>query len=142
MIYAYRLKDAAEKTGKVFDGLTVRQTWQFSSDPKIAVLKKWSKVVVLEAQDIQAAKAEAAAYDKGAKPQEAPGTGDAETGIPEGTGVDPNDPLVKELAKKNLSELKEFAKANGFDEGEYSRLTRSKLIEYIVLGMAAKEDNA
>ena len=137
MVYAYRLKDRAEKTGRVVEGFTVRGTWQFTSDGKAAVLKKWEKVAVVEAGDIQAAKKAVDAYDKSAKPEP---EGESETGIPEGTAVNADDPLAKELAGKSLAELKEFAKANGFDEAEYSRLTRSKLIEYIVLGMGPKEN--
>jgi uncharacterized protein (DUF2147 family) len=133
MIYAYRLKNKAEKTGRVVEGFTIRQTWQFTSDDKAAVLKKWPTVAVIEAKDIKEAKAAVDEYEKSDKPD-----GEAETGIPDGTSVDPENPLVKELAGKNLSELKDFAKANGFEEAEYSRLTRSKLIEYIVLGMSSK----
>jgi len=141
MIYAYRLKNKAEKTGRVVEGFTVRETWQFTSDGKAAVLKKWKNVAVIEAQDIQTAKKDVDAYDKSDKPETA-AEGEAEIGIPEGTGIDANDPIAVELAEKSLAELKDYARANGFDEAEYSTLTRSKLIEYIVLGMNSKESNA
>jgi len=137
MIYAYRLKDKTGEAGKTFDGITVREAWQFTSDAKVAVLKKWEKVAVLEAENIQAAKKAAAEYDESAKPSSE--EKDDEYSLPDALqGL--NDPLANELAPKTLSEIKAFAKANGFDEAEYSKLAKSKLIEYVVLGMATREN--
>jgi hypothetical protein len=135
MVYAYRLKDQNSKeTGRVVEGFTIRHTWQFTSDPKAVILKKWPKVSVLEGKDITSLKKDVDAYDKGHK-DTAP---EVEAGS--GASLDLNDPLVKELEGKNLAELKDYAKAHGFDEAEYSKLTRSKLVEYIVLGMRDKEN--
>jgi hypothetical protein len=141
MIYAYRLKDRNSKeTGRVVEGFTVRHTWQFTSDPKAASLKNWGKVSVLEAKDITALKQDVDAFDKGLKDVPARVQPDAEVSDPQNTALDSGDPLVKELEGKSLTELKDFAKTHGFDEAEYSKLTRSKLVEYIVLGMRNKEN--
>jgi hypothetical protein len=146
MIYAYRLKDRDSKeTGRVVEGFTVRHTWQFTSDPKAASLKKWGKVSVLEAKDITTLKQDVDAFDKGQKDVPAEARPEAEVSVPQNTAFDNSaqdsgDPLVKDLEGKSLAELKDFARIHGFDEAEYSKLTRSKLVEYIVLGMRNKEN--
>jgi hypothetical protein len=147
MIYAYRLKERNSKeTGRVVEGFTIRHTWQFTSDPKAASLKKWAKVSVVEAEDITSVKKAVDVYDKGQKdatnnPQPESGDASAQSTAAEASMPDLNDPLARELEGKTLNELKDYAKAHGFDEAEYSKLTRSKLIEYIVLGMREKEND-
>jgi hypothetical protein len=138
MIYAYRLKDRNSKeAGRVVEGFTIRHTWQFTSDPKAVALRKWPKVSVVEAENITSAKKSVDACDK---EQKESGDASAQNTAAEASMLDLNDPLARELEGKTLNELKDYAKAHGFDEAEYSKLTRSKLIEYIVLGMREKEN--
>jgi len=133
MVYAYRLKSPKEGKGCAVEGIAVASEWKFTADPKIsAALRKWpDKVLVMEAGDIASLKANTQAFDKGE-----PDSGEE---IPAGIA---DSPLARELAGKTLAELKEFAKANGFDEAEYSRLTKTKLVEYIVLGMSARANGS
>jgi hypothetical protein len=146
MVYAYRLKDRDSKeTGRVVEGFTVRRTWQFTSDPKAAALKKWAKVLAVEAEDITSVKKAADTCDKEQKgmtggPQPESGNTSAQSIAAEASMPDLNDPLAGELEGKTLNDLKGYAKAHGFDEAEYSKLTRSKLVDYIVLGMREKEN--
>jgi hypothetical protein len=143
MVFAYRLKDKNSKEkGRSVEGFAIRHTWQFTSDQKVASLKKWNAVSVLEAKDIATLKKDVDAYDKGQKAEtKAEKSEDSPQGDDAGEGsVDSDDPLYADLKDKSLSELKEFAKARGFDEDEYSRLTRARLLEYIVLGMREKEN--
>jgi len=136
MIYGYKLKDGSEKDCMV-EGVVVKKTWQYSSDEKVASLSKWTdKVSVIRADNIQTAKEKAKKYDDGNASLRT--LEDVTEEIP--SSLNAEDPLVKELVAKSFSELKDFAKANGFDESEYSKLTRSKLIEYIALGMNDKEN--
>jgi hypothetical protein len=137
MIYAYRLKDGKSKKNCMVEGFTVKGTWQFVSDKKVSALKKWpEKVIVIEAEDIGTVKRKAEAYDKEEKTSESNGAGMPEA--PKSAPVNADTPLAKELSEMSLAELKDFAKANSFDEAEYSRLSKSKLLEYIVLGMGNK----
>lgn len=138
MIYAYRLKDRNSKEkGRVVEGFTVRHTWQFTSDTKAAVLKKWDAVLVFEAADITAVKKEIDAHDsEGDGGNAADGGNDGPSEADEPSGNVPAGPLEN----LSIAELKDYAKSHGFDEAEYSKLTRSKLIEYIMLGMRGKSD--
>jgi hypothetical protein len=144
MIYAYRLKDRNSKeAGRVVEGFTIRHTWQFISDPKAVALKKWPKVSVVEAEDIASAKKAVDVCDEKQKnitsdPQPESDDTSYQSAAAEVFVPDMNDPQAKELGGKTLNELKDYAKAHGFDEAEYSKLTRSKLVEYIVLGMREK----
>jgi len=145
MVYGYRLKDGTEKkTGKSFDGVIVKSDWQFTSDVKTAdLLKKWAeKVTVIEGENIQSVKAEAVNVD--AKPSERAespdGKKEEETeNITVGKESDDSS-LRKELSLKSFSSLKDFAKNNGFDETEYSQLSREELIEYILMGFNRNDD--
>jgi hypothetical protein len=142
MVYAYRLKDRNSKEqGRVIEGFAVRHTWQFTSDAKVAVLKKWDAVLLLEAGDITALKKEADARDKEAKEDAAGGSNTAHSEISGNSPAAQGSSQFADLESLPLAELKDYAKAHGFDEAEYSKLTRSKLVEYIVLGMRGK-DNA
>jgi len=138
MVYAYRLK-GRKKEGKgcSVESVAVAGEWKFTSDSKIsAALRKWpGKVLVLEAEDIASLKAKTQAYDSG----DTGSDGDPSKKIPSGIS---DSPLAKELEGKTLAELKEFAKEHGFDEAEYSRLTKTGLVEYIVLGMSARANGS
>jgi hypothetical protein len=143
MIYAYRLRDQkSDEKGRVVEGFTIRQTWQFTSDPKAASLERWKSVSVLKAQDISSAKKAVDVFDKEqeASVQTDQLESDSQPADLEDFAGLSADPLAKELEGKSLAELKEYAKFHGFDEAEYSKLTRSKMIEYIVLGMRNKEN--
>jgi hypothetical protein len=132
MVYAYRLRDRSSKEiGRVVEGFTVKHTWQFTSDAKAASLKKWKTVSILESNTLDSLKKEIDAYDKEQKKSEK-----ESQNLPGHS----EDPLVIELEEKSPAELKEYAASHGFDEAEYSKLTKSKLIEYIVLGMREKEN--
>jgi len=127
MVYAYRLKKT-DDAGRVVEGFSIRHTWQYSSNPKAEALSKWPMVAFLQASDIKALKAEIDKYEKGAK-ESKPGNGDSSPD----PALMPDANLSEKLNAMNLSELKQYAKENGFPESEYSTFTRSKLIEYLLL---------
>jgi hypothetical protein len=139
MIYAYRLKNLKpDEKGRVVEGFTIRHTWQFTSDPKASSLEKWESVLVLKAQDIASVKKAVDASEKERKSAVKAEQSGLDDDLQLGEIL--TDPSAKELEGKSLAELKEYAKSHGFDEAEYSKLTRSKMIEYIVLGMRNKEN--
>jgi hypothetical protein len=144
MIYAYRLKDQDPKEkGRVVEGFTVRYTWQFTSDPKAVSLKNWGKVSVLEAKDVLSLKKAVETYDREQKDTASKSrieTSASQSAVFGDAVSDSGVPLAKDLEGKSLGELKDFAKAHDFDEAEYSKLTKSNLIEYIILGMRNKEN--
>jgi hypothetical protein len=144
MVFAYRLKDGGSKEkGRSVEGFVIRHTWQFTSDPRAALLKKWDTVSVLEAKDIATLKKDVGDYDEKQKIEAAEMRRSDETSQTDfsgGPSIGSDDPLYADLKDKTLLDLKEFAKSHGFDEAEYSRLTRTKLIEYIILGMREREN--
>jgi len=130
MVYAYRSKNTSDQ-GRVIEGFGIRRTWQYSSDPKVKVLSKWSpKVVLLEANDITSLKALINKYEKETKGEPAGESPDSSGQPGSGERV-----LQTKLNAMNLSELKQFAKEKGLPEAEYSAYTRSKLIEYLLLAV-------